>query len=306
MEGGEVERIMSPLIILLAARLCVPETALAADRRPMPQAYQYRETRDLVRLVQGGAGLIAKQGEAAFAQFSRPGSRWRHDDIYMVVYDTGMVRAVYPPSPDKVGEATLGMSDPSGKPIFRWLLETASLKGNPGGWIHYRWLRPGDSAPSWKSAYVMMAKDPSGKEHVVSSGLYKTRMEKSFVSNTVEEAAGLVARLGDQALPAFKDPEDRFLYRDVYVIVYSEDGVKLVDASDPATEGQNRLGLKDANGKLLVREMIELAKTKGSGWVRYHWPKPGETKPALKMTYVKRVVSGPKAYVVCAGLYLEP
>jgi hypothetical protein len=33
------------------------------------------------------------------------------------------------------------------------------------------------------------------------------------------------------------------------------------------------MGFKDSNGKLVVKEFIEVTKTKGEGWVEYMYPK---------------------------------
>jgi cytochrome c len=35
--------------------------------------------------------------------------------------------------------------------------------------------------------------------------------------------------------------------------------------------------------------MLETARTKGAGWVDYMFPRPGQTAPSHKWTYVKRV-----------------
>ena len=36
-------------------------------------------------------------------------------------------------------------------------------------------------------------------------------------------------------------------------------------------------GEKDKNGKPFHDEFMKVVQTKGSGWVDYWWPKPGET-----------------------------
>ena len=82
-------------------------------------------------------------------------------------------------------------------------------------------------------------------------------------------------------------------------------GTTLVNAAFPELEGKNNLELKDANGKAITREFIELLKTKDSGWVDYMWPKPGQTKPSKKSSYVKRVKLGKEMIYVGAGVYLE-
>jgi len=49
--------------------------------------YQYKETRDLVQLVNDAADLLHAKGEAAFTDFAVPGSRWRQGEMYIFVLD---------------------------------------------------------------------------------------------------------------------------------------------------------------------------------------------------------------------------
>ena len=48
-------------------------------------------------------------------------------------------------------------------------------------------------------------------------------------------------------------------------------------------------GQKDADGKPFYNAMIQVAETKGLGWVDYMFPRPGQTAPSQKWTYVKKV-----------------
>jgi len=63
-------------------------------------------------------------------------------------------------------------------------------------------------------------------------------------------------------------------------------GITLMHSADPELETKNIIELKDANGKAFIREFAATAK-KGSGWVDYMWPKPGEKSPSKKVSYVK-------------------
>lgn len=44
---------------------------------------------------------------------------------------------------------------------------------------------------------------------------------------------------------------------------------------------------KDPNGKYLFVEMVEVVKKDGEGYVNYEWPKPNETVPTPKISFVK-------------------
>ena len=62
-------------------------------------------------------------------------------------------------------------------------------------------------------------------------------------------------------------------------------------------------GQKDANGKPLHDAMIQMAETKGSGWVDYVFPKPGQTTPSQKWAYVKKVTVDGVPGLVASGFY---
>ena len=59
------------------------------------------------------------------------------------------------------------------------------------------------------------------------------------------------------------------------------------------------------HGKLLQRAMVELLKKQEAGWVDYMWPKPGQTQPSLKWSYIRRVNLDGVPGLVGAGFYPE-
>ncbi|MDA2921592.1 cache domain-containing protein, partial [Desulfobacterota bacterium AH_259_B03_O07] len=69
-------------------------------------------------------------------------------------------------------------------------------------------------------------------------------------------------------------------------------GVVIFHPIQPELEGKNIIDLKDVDGKALFQEMIETAKTQGSGWIGYMYQKPGESKPSKKSSYFKKVKVG--------------
>ena len=63
------------------------------------------------------------------------------------------------------------------------------------------------------------------------------------------------------------------------------------------------MGQKDAKGKLFHNEVIKTAETKGSGWVDYMFPKPGQTEASQKWAYVKKVTIDGVPGLVASGFY---
>lgn len=114
-----------------------------------------------------------------------------------------------------------------------------------------------------------------------------------------EKAAAFMKANGkEKAIAEFNNPDGQFKKGDLYVFAQGFDGLMLANGGNPKLSGQNHLELKDPTGKLFVKEMIELAKTKGSGWVNYSWTNPATKKVQPKKTWVQKV-EGMDVYVGC-------
>jgi len=115
------------------------------------------------------------------------------------------------------------------------------------------------------------------------------------------EAATYVKANGrEKGIAEIGNPAGKYIKADLYVVINDFNGTCL---ANPAlkTAGMNHLELKDSNGKYFIKEMIEIAKTKGSGWCEYYWTNPATKKVQAKKTWVQRV-EGTDTYVMC-GVY---
>ena len=122
----------------------------------------------------------------------------------------------------------------------------------------------------------------------------------------VNSAAALIESKGKDAFPEFKKKDSKWYSGKTYVFVDDMKGTVLVNPPSPEIEGKNLIDMKDAKGKSLIREFIKTANTKGSGWVDYWWPKPGEDKPSKKISYIKKAKMPSGAFVIVgAGIYSE-
>jgi cytochrome c len=117
----------------------------------------------------------------------------------------------------------------------------------------------------------------------------------------VEKAAALIDSKGSSVFPEFGKGE--WLTGDTYVFVDDLKGVVLFNGGFPEREGSNSSNLKDSNGKLFWAEFLKVIQSKGSGWVDYMFPKPGQTQASQKWSYVKAVnIDGTPGFVG-AGFY---
>jgi signal transduction histidine kinase len=291
---------------MLAWALTLPVVLFLFLGRPLaaPADYEFKETRGLVALVSDAATLVGDKGEAVFEEFRSPGSRWRQGQSYIFVLDLQGNVLVHP-DPSMEGQNEIDLKDVNGKPIIRGLLETVSTSPDKtDGWYHYQWPVPNGLLPRWKSSYAKLVKAPSGRSYVVASGMYSDRMEKPFVVDMVEGAVDELEKKGEAAFQMFRDQTGPFLAKDAYIFVVRTDGTMLVNPAFPSLEGKNLLDVKDTQGKALIRDMIKVAQTSGSGWIDYMWPKPGESVATQKSTYVSTAQLGGKTVIVGCGVYL--
>ena len=103
----------------------------------------------------------------------------------------------------------------------------------------------------------------------------------------------------DKALSDFNDASNKqFHDRDLYVIAFDMEGTMLASAN-PKLIGKPMMDFKDGDGKLLTKEMLQIAKTKGSGWVEYKWPNPITRTLDQKTTYIEKIDN----YFLGVGIY---
>jgi len=92
----------------------------------------------------------------------------------------------------------------------------------------------------------------------------------------------------EKAFAEFSNPKGPFVDRDLYVMVYDMEGNNKAHGSNPKLIGKNLLEIKDADGKFIVKGLIEMAQ-KGKGWFDYKWPNSVTKAVEAKSTYVEKV-----------------
>ena len=127
---------------------------------------------------------------------------------------------------------------------------------------------------------------------------------------TLDEAKALTEKAAEfwktngkeKALAEFNNPKGQFVKGDLYVTALDFKGTLLAMGGNPTLAGVNFLDQKDPNtGKYFVKEEIELAKTKGSGWIELSWTNPATKKVQPKKVWVIRI--GQEDYLVNCGVF---
>ncbi len=105
----------------------------------------------------------------------------------------------------------------------------------------------------------------------------------------LERAVAHYRVTGENAFAAFHRAGE-FQDGEIYVYVLGSDGVMLTSGgSSSALIGRNVRDLRDAEGKIFIREILETAAAKGSGVVEYRWLNRQHGKIERKIAYFRAV-----------------
>ncbi len=91
---------------------------------------------------------------------------------------------------------------------------------------------------------------------------------------------------------------------DGYFFITKLDGTAMLFPATPQIEGRNLLKILDKNGKIVVQNMIKIAREKGEGFYFYYWRKPNiRGKTFQKISFIKYFK--PLNCYIGTGVYLD-
>jgi cytochrome c len=103
------------------------------------------------------------------------------------------------------------------------------------------------------------------------------------------------------ALAEFTNPKGPFVQDELYVYVLSLKGTMLAHGVNEKYVGERFLDLTDSDGKFFIREIVDAANAKGSGWVEYKWYHPVTKEWVPKLAYFEKVDD----LIICSAVYKE-
>lgn len=145
------------------------------------------------------------------------------------------------------------------------------------------------------------------KGAIAAVGLVYGTVALAGSQGTPEEAHALVKKAvayykgngQDKTMAALNDMNGDFVDRDLYVFVHDDKGVYYAIAPKQKFIGKNLSKVRDANGKFIVQEQMDVLKNQDSMWQEYHWENPVTRKIQLKKTYCEKVAQ----LQFCSGAY---
>jgi signal transduction histidine kinase len=143
---------------------------------------------------------------------------------------------------------------------------------------------------------------------LVASALAESATKEECIAKCKEAAQLIVEKGLDAALQEINQKDGKYVWKDTYVFIVDFNGTFVAHPSRPDHIGKNYLEWKTSDGKYPQKMSIDVAKTRGEGWVEYVQAKPEELKKppeqrilSKKLTYIYRVPG--KDMYVGAGVY---
>ncbi|WP_287125927.1 methyl-accepting chemotaxis protein [Desulfobacter sp.] len=172
------------------------------------------------------------------------------------------------------------MAEGTDIPMF---VEMARLCKEAGeGYVGYIWPSPNDNK-KWlkKLSYVRYFKP---WDWIIGTGIYVDKAERDAQQVAINSVSDM--NYGDNA----------------YFYIMDTQG-NIIAHLDQETIGKNFMDKKDASGRFVFREIIEMVKSDGQGHINYTWPKLGSEKNEPKIGYFKYFK--PWDWIVLTGAYTD-
>jgi cytochrome c len=127
---------------------------------------------------------------------------------------------------------------------------------------------------------LMLAVAPLG------TALAEGAPSKDEVVAQVKKAIAFYKSAGkDKALAEFNNKEGQFAKGEDYVDVHDVGGTCVAHPVTQSLVGLNRLEAADPSGKKFIKEIVDAAKSKPSGWLTYQRKNPVDGKVENKLAY---------------------
>lgn len=112
--------------------------------------------------------------------------------------------------------------------------------------------------------------------------------------------AAIKSQGADKVYAEITGKNPKWIKQDLYLVVYGIDGKGLAHGANPKQVGVDLIGLKDIDGKLFVKERVDMAKAKPEGfWQEYKFTNPETKKIEPKEMYCEKLAET----IVCGGVY---
>lgn len=241
--------------------------------------------------------LQANGPEKSWATFSNRKGPFVKKDLYVYVIDRQGTYIANGAAPEAlVGMNVLDAVDASGTPLFRHMIAVTEKQNEAR--IRYVWLNRKTNHVEPKNAWLYRQGD-----YILGVGYYSPHATALDAQKLLGDAVAFAIKNGmNRAAKAFNETKGAFVRDDLYVFAVNLDTGKFeAHGVNPAWTGTDALNLHDVEGHALIQDMIDQARSKGTGVVDYVWRNPVTNAVERKRSFIQRVDNS----LLGVGYYLD-
>lgn len=206
--------------------------------------------------------------------------RFNNGRGYYFITQLDGTEMLFADKPDLEGKNLLSMRDTYGKWVIKDMIQLARSQGK--GFYFYNWSKPRHHGKDFpKIAYIKYFEPLNW---LIGTGEYIDDTEAT-IREEVKERIDKI-RFG----------------KDGYVFTIRSDGT-VVNHAVKDYIGQNLMGLTDANGIPVVKELIRIAKEENGGYLNYKIERPSSSEQSAKTSYVQYFKEWD--WIIGAGAHLD-
>lgn len=225
--------------------------------------------------------LKANGPEVSFRDFTSYSGGFMEGPLRIFVYNIDYTMLADGANPSLIGQNLYNARDLEGKYIAREIIETAKRDGS--GWVTFL------DNDAYRSNYVEYVEIPDGK-YVIGSGYWPISKEHTARALAEKASRYMQTHSITEALNAFvKQNNNAFLRGDLFIRVYSDDGLCLSNGPDVDRIWRDETKDLDEHGYPIF-DKVKATATQGGGWVKYKLDR-GSYKAFVKMVGQKIVTA---------------
>ena len=174
------------------------------------------------------------------------------------------------------------MAEGTTTPLFLEMVRVCKNSPTGDGFVSYFWPSPNDKTRSVrKLSYVRLFKP---LDMIIGTGIYVDQAEIEGQNRIKEIVASMSYGKGD------------------YFYIVDTD-YTIIAHPNKALIGRNMKDTKDVKGDFFIRDQVDMATSKGEGYINFYFAKLGSDKPEPKMSFVK--MFNKWNWIVASGVYVD-
>ncbi|MBC8319833.1 MAG: cache domain-containing protein [Bacteroidetes bacterium] len=220
-------------------------------------------------------------------------------------------------NPDLIGTSRIDVQDENGKYFIREMVETVRYSGY--GYVEYYRKNPTTGVNERKLSFVTAI---SSANWFIGAGFYGEPANnyydyfgaleiilKEATSTMAKGIAGIFENIyteENDRIEFCRDFIDHIRFFDDgsgYFFINNLNGINIAHGANPELQGESIFDIQDINGAFIIRDMIDIVESAGSGYYEYYWNNPASGNEEVKVTYVMQIPN--TDYFIGAGFYLN-